>query len=92
MSSLWYVEGNSLAKLLKYLSNSLDQERLEHPVSPDSPRTPTHPTVAPLPFPCHPESSILIDGQLEGPLTKEQVHQGTGKEFTKGDRCTYIFG
>ena len=38
--------------------------------------------------PCHPGSSILIDESL---LTEKQARRGTGKEFTKGDRCTYVF-
>ena len=54
MSSQWYVEGNSLTRSLKFkkTSNSFDQERFKHTVSP------AHPAVALPPSPCRPGSSI----------------------------------
>jgi hypothetical protein len=83
MSSLRYVKRNSLTRLMKWF----DHERLEYSVSP------SYLAIAPPLFPCRPGSlmSILIDGHLEGLLTEKQAHHGTGRGFTKGRRCTYIF-
>jgi hypothetical protein len=87
MISLWYVNGDSyrITEVTKKASISFDQERLGHPVSP------TDPAIAPLSLPCCPGSPILIDGHFEGSLTGQQAHQGTGKEITKGGRCTSPF-
>jgi hypothetical protein len=75
-----------ITELTKIAPNSgFDQERLKHPVSL------ALPAIAPPSSPCHSGSLILIDGNLEGPLTEKQAHGGTGKESTEGGRCTYIF-
>ena len=87
MSSQWYVKENSLYRITevtKKALNSFDQERLDRPVSP------TYPAIVPPSSSCHPGSSIVIDGNFEGPLTERQAHHGTGMKFT-GRRCTFIF-
>ena len=65
--------------------NRMDQELLEHSVSP------AYPAIAPPSFPCRPGSSILIDCHFGGSSTENQGHHGIEKEFTEGDGCTYIF-
>ena len=74
-----------ITEVNKDAPNSLDQERLKHPASQSCP------AISPPTSPCHPEPSFTIDGHFEGLLTGKQAHHGTGKEFTKGGRCTYIF-
>jgi hypothetical protein len=85
--SMWYVNGNShrITEGTKKASISFDQDRPEHPVSR------TYPDIAPPSLPCRPESSIMIDGRFEGPLTENQTHHGTGQEITKGGRCMSPF-
>jgi hypothetical protein len=87
MSSPWYVKGiHWITEVTKKAPDSgFDQGRLDHPVSPPIP------AIAPPSSPCHPGSSILIDGRHEGSFTEEQARRGTGKELTKGDRCTCVF-
>ena len=87
MSSPWYVKRNSLTrstKVTKKASNSLDQERLEYPVSP------TCPAIAWPSSPRHPGSSIMMDGHFEDLLTEEQTHHNIEREYTGEGRCTYI--
>ena len=87
MALLWYVKLRNKIRQIsrKTALNSFDRERLKHPASPASPAI-TRPSSS-----FHPGSSILIDGHLEGLLTENQAHHGTGKESTEGGRCTYIF-
>ena len=85
MNLLWYVKLRNKIRQIsrKKALNGSDRGRLEHPASPASPAT------ARSSSPCHPGSSILIDGHLEGLLTENQI--GTGRESTEGGRCTSIF-
>ena len=80
---------NRISEVTKAL-NSLDHERLEHPVSPAyptiAPQSPHCPTCH-----CHSGSSILIDGRFERFLTEKQPYRWNGKEYTKGSRRAYIF-
>ena len=82
MSSTWYVKGiNQTTEVTKKVPNSsFEQERLEHSVST---RTTPFPAIAPPSPPCHPRSSILIDGHFEDLLAEKQA-LGTGKESTNG--------
>jgi hypothetical protein len=68
-------------------SNSSDQERVPFQVSP------SHLILALLSPPGHPQGSsesTLIDGHFEGSSAENHAHLGTGKEFIKGGRCTYM--
>ena len=75
-----------MTEVAEKASSSLDQEslRVEHPVSL------TYPAIAVPSSPCRPGSSITIGGYFESLLTEKQTCR-TGKECTKGGRCTYIF-
>ena len=65
------------------VSNSFDQDGLEHPLSL------AYPAIAPTSFPCHPGPSTLIDYHFESSLTEKQAYRWKGKESTKGGRRTY---
>jgi hypothetical protein len=72
-----------IAEVTKKASNSFDQERLEHPVSP------TYPALAPPSFHCRPGSSIMIDSQFKGPWIGKQAH-GTWNLPKEADERTFF--
>ena len=63
-------------EVTKRASNSFDEDRLEHPVSP------ADPDIAPPPSPTLSASSSL---------TEKGEHHETWEEFTEEGRSTYIF-
>ena len=76
-------EFTEITEATKSISNSSDQERLEHSVSPGCP------AIALPSFPCRSGSSVLIDCHFERSLTEKQAYCWKGKKSTKGGRCTY---
>ena len=69
-------------EVIKKSSNSFDQKRLKHPVSP------AYRAIASPSSPRYPRPSIIMDGQFESSLSQKQARHGT--RF-KGRRCMYIF-
>ena len=69
-----------ITEVTKKPSNSLDQERLEHPIS----------TIATPSSPSHPDSFFPNDGHFEGSLTKKKATHGIEKEFTEESQCAYL--
>ena len=89
-SRLWPIINEVQKVTRKEASNNFDQERLEHPVSPKVSPPAAYPATAPVLSHGHPGSSIMTDGQREGPFTDGQAHHGAGKKFIKGGQCTYF--
>ena len=69
----------------KAFNNPHQELRLERPVTSVSPLA-AYPAINPPSSPCHPESSLMIGGHLEGSSAENQAHHGTEEEPINGGR------